>query len=53
MPPLLAASLQSTWGSLGTGGFLAALGLLSLLCTLALRETAVGGALADREPVAG
>ena len=50
VPPLLAAALQSTYGSTAIGIFLSALGLLGLLCTLALRETTTAGSLAEREP---
>jgi len=52
VPPLLAASLQASYGSTAIGLFLSALGLLSLLCTLGLRETATSDALDDRHPVA-
>lgn len=51
VPPLLAASLQSSYGSFAIGAFLAALGVVSVLCTLALRPTAVAGSLAEPAPV--
>ncbi|MFC9735729.1 MFS transporter [Streptomyces roseolus] len=39
VPPLVAAAIVTTYGGLAFGVFLAALCLLSLVCTLALRET--------------
>ncbi|MFC9358920.1 MFS transporter [Rhodococcus sp. NPDC057014] len=39
LPPLIAASVISTWGGLAFGVLLAAIGLVSIGCTLRLRET--------------
>jgi metabolite-proton symporter len=39
IPPYLAASLAASYGSYAIGIYLAAMGLLSLLCVLALKET--------------
>jgi len=39
VPPLLAATLVANYGSYAIGVYLAAMGLISLLCVLALKET--------------
>lgn len=39
VPPLVAATIIAAWGGLAFGLFMSALCLISLVCTLALRET--------------
>lgn len=39
LPPLILTDLQARWGSAAAGGYVSVVAVISLLCTLAIRET--------------